>query len=131
MFDAIAALVDRRAWLVILGWSVVAGLLAVFAPSWASVSRDDDVRFFPPSYPSVVGQDLLERGFPDDVASAHVVVVSERRPGRFSTEDIREIDRMTDSLAKLREEQPALGIKHVTDHRTPVIGPRLLATLAD
>jgi hypothetical protein len=64
MFGAIAEFVTRRGWLVVLAWVGLAFVLARVAPPWSAVSRDDDVRFFPPEYASVVGQGLLERGFP-------------------------------------------------------------------
>ena len=79
MFKLIANVVTRRGWAVFLGWLSFAVILFAVAPSWDRVTRDDDVRFFPPGFPSVVGQDLLERGFPQDAASSQVVVIGERR----------------------------------------------------
>jgi RND superfamily putative drug exporter len=128
MFEWIASVVTRRGWLVVLAWLVVAGLLIAVAPKWAAVSRDDDVRFFPAGFPSVVGQDLLERGFPRDVSSSSFVVIAERRPGALTAEDLDYLDRLADALAALREGEPELGIKAVTDHRTPIIGPRLITS---
>jgi RND superfamily putative drug exporter len=127
MFQAIAALVNRRGWMIVVGWLIFAAILWWWAPAWKDVSRDDDVRFFPKGFPTVLGQDLLERGFPDDVSSSTVVVAAERRPGRLTTTDFAYIDRMTNALAGLREAEPVLGIKRVTDHRTPVIGNRLIS----
>ena len=43
------------------------------------VTKDDDVRFFPPGSASVIGQDLLERGFPRDASSSQLVLVYERK----------------------------------------------------
>jgi RND superfamily putative drug exporter len=127
MFETIAALVNRRAWAILLGWLAFAALLYAAAPSWESVSRDDDVSFFPKGFPTVVGQDLLERGFPDDVSSSTVVVVGRRGPGRLTTQDWAYLDGMADTFVRLREKEPVLGLKHITDHRTPVIGPRLVS----
>jgi RND superfamily putative drug exporter len=128
MFESIAQLVTRRGWAVVLAWLALAGLLIGVAPKWASVSRDDDVRFFPAGYPTVVGQELLERGFPNDVSSSSFVVVVERRDGALNVEDLAYLDRLSDTLAALRESEPELGIKSVTDRRTPIIGPRLIAS---
>jgi RND superfamily putative drug exporter len=131
MFATLAQLVTRRGWAIVLAWLAVAGALIAVAPKWASVSRDDDVRFFPPGYPTVVGQELLERGFPHDVSSSSFVVVAERRPGTLSVEDLAYLDQLADALAALRETEPDLGIKSVTDRRTPIIGPRLMASAPD
>ncbi len=131
MFESIAALVNRRGLFIVVGWLALAALLFAIAPSWSSVSRDDDVRFFPAGYPTVIGQDLLEQGFPNDVSSSNVNIVVERRPGRLLARDFAYVDRIADAMDQLREADPELGIRNVTDHRTPIIGPRLIGTSAD
>ena len=78
MFQSIANVVTRRGALILAAWLALAVTLVAGAPSWDRVTRDDDVRFFPAGFPSVVGQELLERGFPQDAASSQVVVVAER-----------------------------------------------------
>src|SRR5947209_7973329 len=75
MFQSLARLVNTRGWVIFLVWSVVAAALFLIAPKWESVSKDDDVKFFPSGYPSVIGQELLERGFPKDVASSQAVLI--------------------------------------------------------
>ena len=55
----------RRPWVVVLAWLAPDRRPASFAPRWDQVTKDDDVRFFPPDSLSVIGQDLLERGFPE------------------------------------------------------------------
>lgn len=129
MFELIVAVVNRRGWMVVAAWLAFAALLYLVAPSWDSVSRDDDVSFFPKGYPTVVGQELLERGFPDDVSSSTFVIIGERRPGRLTSADIAYLDKLSGHITRLREAEPSLGIKHITDHRTPVIGARLIGTL--
>ena len=100
---------------------------ASVAPSWDQVTKDDDVRFFPPDSPSVVGQDLLERGFPTDAASSQVVLICER-PGRPA--DARGLRPMSTpwpaGSTSIAQATPELGFKKLDTHRTPVIGPRLL-----
>src|SRR3954471_10109196 len=128
MFESIAALVIRRGWIVVVGWVLFLAVLRSVAPYWDQVSKDDDVRFFPPGYPSVVGQELLERGFPDDASSSQVVVISERRQGRLGKDDYAYVDRVTATLNRAREQDPSLGIKKVETYRSPVIGPRLVGT---
>ena len=82
MFSLISRLVIRRPGLVVLVCFALAAALRSVAPSWDQVTKDDNVRFFPPDFPSVVGQSLLERGFPRDAASSQVVLVCERRTAR-------------------------------------------------
>jgi RND superfamily putative drug exporter len=125
MFQAIAAVIDRRPWLIVLGWLAFAAFLYATAPEWERVSRDDEVRFFPPGYPSVIGQDLLDRGFPDDSASSLVVWVVERPSGPLTPRDLAYVDEVARRFLDLKRAEPALGIKQVVTHRTPVIGPRL------
>ncbi len=132
MFELIANFVTRRGWVILLGWLVVAVALFAVAPTWERVSRDDDVRFFPAGFPSVVGQDLLERGFPQDAASSQVVVISERGQKPLTREDFDFLDRkLVPLLNQAREREPTLGIKRIDTHLTPVIGARLVGSRRD
>lgn len=128
MFELIAAQVNRRGWLIVLAWFGLAIFLYNVAPTWRTVSRDDDVRFFPEGFPTVIGQDLLERGFPRDVSSSSFVLVGERADGLLTPQDLAYLDRLADQFTTLREAEPNLGIKGVNDRRTPIIGPRLVAS---
>jgi RND superfamily putative drug exporter len=127
-FRLLAQVVTRRGWVVVASWVALAVGLALVAPNWRTISRDDDVRFYPPGYPTVVGQTLLERGFPLDVASSSFVVVAERRGGALTVEDLEHLDGISDALAALRLKEPELEIKTVTDRNTPIIGPRMVGT---
>ncbi|MEA2632669.1 MAG: putative drug exporter of the superfamily, partial [Chloroflexota bacterium] len=132
MFELLANVVTRRGWILLLGWLVFSVTLYWVAPPWERVSRDDDVRFFPPGSLSVLGQALLERGFPQDAASAQLVVVGERRRGLLTPADFDFLDqKLLPLLNRAREREPALGIKRIDTHRTPVIGPRLVGTSRD
>jgi RND superfamily putative drug exporter len=125
MFGSIAEIVTRRGWIVVLCWILFAAVLAFVAPPWSSVSRDDDVRFFPPDYQSVVGRGLLERGFPDDVTDSSVVVVAERPRGKLTRSDLSWTDRVTRAIRRIQTEHPELGLKKIVDRNEPVIGERL------
>ena len=135
MFPLIANLVNRRGWVIVVAWLALAAVLYWFAPPWDRVSRDDDVRFFPAGSPSVVGQDLLERGFPGDAASSTVVLVYERRDGKLTSEDLAFVEKTASDLftfaraedGRRAPGQPAIGLKKIDTHRTPVIGPRLVS----
>lgn len=127
----IANLVTRRGWLVILGWACFALALFWVAPPWDRVSKDDNVRFFPADYPSVIGQELLERGFPSEASSSQIVVVTERPDGRLTPDDYAYVDRLVQTLDKARQDDKNLGIKKLDTYRTPVVGPRLVGSSRD
>jgi RND superfamily putative drug exporter len=126
MFDWIARQILRRGWLVLLGWVILAVVGALYAPRFDAVSQDDNVRFFPTGYPTVVGQDLLERGFPSNVASSSFVIVAERSDSKLTADDLLYLDSVSDTMKRLQAEDASLAIKTVTDRRTPIIGPRML-----
>jgi RND superfamily putative drug exporter len=131
MFRSLANLVIRRGWAVVALWGVLTAGLYLAAPPWERVSRDDNVRFFPRGFPSVVGQDLLERGFPRDASSSQVVLIYER-PDRPLTQDDKDyVERTKDALWKFGESDPALGLKKVDFFNTPVVGPRLVGRSRD
>jgi RND superfamily putative drug exporter len=127
MFELIARLVVRRGWLVVAAWLAFTAALYRVAPPWEQVSRDDNVRFFPAGYPSVVGQDLLERGFPRDASSSSLVLVYERRGAKLTEADLAYVERVASDLYEYKSRNPELGIKKIDTHRTPVIGPRLVS----
>ena len=127
MFQSLARLVNTRGWIIVLAWLGVTALLFRIAPSWDSVSKDDDVGFFPKGYPSVVGQDLLKKGFPRDVASSQAVLVFERTGGDLRRPDYDYIVALSNRLGKVKLDEPKLGIKQLVDYHVPVLGPRLIS----
>jgi putative drug exporter of the RND superfamily len=131
MFSNLSRFVIRRPWFVIVAWLVVTAGLHHLAPRWEQVTKDDDVRFFPPGSLSVVGHDLLERGFPSDASSSQLVLVYERKHGRVTPDDLRFIDDVANKLYDLGQSQPELGIRKLDRHSTPVIGPRLIGSSPD
>jgi RND superfamily putative drug exporter len=92
------------------------------------VTKDDDVRFFPHDFASVVGQDLLERGFPQDAASSQLVIVHERRDGPLTPADFALVEQRAADFHRFGQANPELGVKKLDTHRSPVIGPRLIGT---
>jgi len=131
MFSSLSCVVIHRPWVVILGWLVLTAGLHQFAPRWEQVTKDDDVRFFPPDSLSVIGQELLERGFPEDASSSQLVLIYERKHGRVTLEDLYYIEEAAASFYQFAQTNQDLGIKKLDTHRTPVIGPRLIGTSAD
>ena len=86
---------------------------------------------FPADSLSVIGQDLLERGFPADASSSQLVLVYERKHGHVTRDDLRYIEDVAAKLYEFGQSHPELGIKKLDRHSTPVIGPRLIGTSAD
>ena len=82
MFSFLSGVVLRRPWVIVSAWLALTAGLYYFGPRWEQVTKDDDVRFFPPGSLSVIGQDLLERGFPRDASSSQLVLVYERKDQR-------------------------------------------------
>ena len=111
-------------------WLALAAGLHFVAPRWEQVTKDDNVRFFPSGSRSVVGQDLLESGFPGDASSSSLVLVHERKNAHLTTDDLHYIERVAAQLYTLGKSHPELGIKKLDTHRSPVIGPRLIGTSA-
>ena len=131
MFSSLSRFVIHRPWVVIVGWLVLTAGLYQLAPRWEEVTKDDDVRFFPPDSLSVIGHDLLERGFPGDASSSQLVLVYERKHALVTQDDLRYIDDVATKLYDFGISHPELGIKKLDRHSTPVIGPRLIGTSAD
>ena len=131
MFSLLARLVQRHSWFVVLAWAVVAFLLFRYAPPWDQVTKDDDVRFFPRNSPSVIGQDLLERGFPRDAASSQFVVIYERSSEPLTAADFALVEERAADFHKFSQANPELGVKKLDTHRSPVIGPRLIGKSAE
>src|SRR5271165_4448432 len=131
MFSLLASLVQRHSWFVVLVWAVVAIPLYWYAPPWDQVTKDDDVHFFPRDYPSVIGQDLLERGFPQDAASSQFVVIYERSSEPLTAADFALVEERATDFHKFSQANPELGVKKLDTHRSPVIGPRLIGKSAE
>ncbi len=131
MFATLARLVQRRSWLVALAWVAVTILLFRYSPPWDQVTKDDDVRFFPKDFASVIGQDLLERGFPRDAASSQLVLVYERAEGLLTAADFAAVEKAAADFSEFSRQEPELGVKKIDTHRSPVIGPRLIGKSED
>ena len=140
MFHSLGKVVNRGGVWIVLAWSVTAVVLWWFAPDWNSVTKDDDVSFFPANSPSVIGQGLLKRGFPNDLSNSSAVIVAERPEGRFSGDDLRFVDNLAAAIrAELADEDgtpgprkaKGFGVRSVLDRTRRDVGSRLLSKPAD
>ena len=127
MFSFLSGVVLRRPWVIVSAWLVLTAGLYYFGPRWEQVTKDDDVRFFPPGSLSVIGQDLLERGFPRDASSSQLVLVYERKDGAVTPADRRHLEEVASNLFEFAVSHPELGIEKRPDSPdTLLIGPRLI-----
>lgn len=127
MFQSLGKLVVSPKGLgLVLIWIVLSVVIFSIAPSLESIQRDDNVGFYPKHYPTVLGDDLLQRGFGNDRSSSQMVVAVERASGKLTEDDLKFADKISAALTKFRAENPKWGLKQIVNRHTPVIGPRLL-----
>ena len=131
MFSRVSSLVIRRPRVILLGWLILAAGLHYLAPPWERVIKDDDLGLFPAESPSVIGQQLLERGFPQDGSSSDLVLIYERKDGRLTPGDFRLVESEASNLFQLAREHPELGVNRIVTYRSPVIGSRLIGCSTD
>ena len=131
MISLVSSLVIRHPRAVVLGWLVLTAGLHYLAPPWDRITKDDDLGLFPADSPSVIGQELLERGFPQDASSSDLVLIYERKNGRLTPDDFRFVDGEASSLSQFAQEHPELRVNKIDTYRSPVIGPRLIGSSAD
>jgi RND superfamily putative drug exporter len=132
MFEILGKIVVSRKGIgLILAWIAVSVLIFAFAPSLESIQRDDNVGFFPKHYPTVLGDDLLQRGFGADRASSQMVVAVERAGGPLVKADYAFADKLAAALSKFRDDNPQWGLKALVSYKTPIIGPRLIGTATE
>src|SRR5271166_3017020 len=127
MFSLVSSLVIRHPRAIVLGWLVLTAGLHYLAPPWDRITKDDDLGLFPADSPSVIGQELLERGFPQDASSSDLVLIYERKNGRLTPGDFRFVDSGASSLFQFAREHPELGVDKIETYRSPVIGSRLIS----
>ncbi len=138
MFDSLGKLVNRHGLWICLVWVGIAAVLWAVAPDWNSVTKDDDVSFFPADYPSVIGQGLLARGFPQDLSSSSAVIVAERPGAKLSVEDLAYVDRISAEIRELADDNGkdprtdhGNGILRVLDRNEPYIGARFQSPVTE
>ena len=77
MFDHWGAFVSRHWAIVIALWVALAAGMHLVAPRWNDVTHDGDLAYLPETMPSVVGERLLNRAFPESQAKSEMAVVVE------------------------------------------------------
>jgi RND superfamily putative drug exporter len=89
MLQSLASFVARH-WLVtILFWIGLVIAVRSTTPAWDSVTYDGDLAYMPASMPSVRGEALLRRAFPEGRAKSDIVVIVAREDRPLDADDVR------------------------------------------
>jgi putative drug exporter of the RND superfamily len=86
--------IGRAWWAVIAVWVAVTAGLVLLAPSFDEVATYDDTSFLPEGSPSVLGNRLVEEGWPDDDLSNTITVVLERPDGPLTDDDAAALEQL-------------------------------------
>lgn len=127
LFLALGSWITRHPRLVVGLWLLGGLVLSFWAPPWEVCCQDDDIHFLPSHCLSVQGYDLLEAAFPEEVHGSKLIVAMERSSGTLTSADLALLDRLAAAIEQLRAEQPRLGIRSITSHTHPLLGPRLIS----
>ena len=85
MFERIGKFIARHWLAVIVGWLVLAAALCLDRARWQDVAHDGDLAYLPELMPSVQGERLLARAFPDTKEKSQLAVVLEPHGGPART----------------------------------------------
>ncbi len=121
VFDRLGKFVARHWVAVIAGWLVLAAALHAAAPRWSDVANDGDLAYLPANLPSVEGERMLQRAFPNQKAKSAIAIVVERPDGALTADDLR----WSDGLAALFRERTGWPIASAWNRNTEVLGERL------
>ncbi len=101
MFAWLGEFVSRHWLLTILFWIALVFFVRLVTPEWDSVTYDGDLAYMPSHMPSVQGEMLLEKAFPDGRAKSDIVVVVARDDGPIDTDDLTVVRRLASRFHNL------------------------------
>ena len=128
MFGSIARVVTRRAWLVIIGWVVVAAGIIGFAPSLASVTNSDQAAFLPARAESARAAAIAQHEFAGRKnAATSVIVINRADHAALTDADIAQVSTLASAL---NAGKPAAAAGVVFDPRQMVAANRAVAMVA-
>jgi len=121
MLDRLARWVTDYAWIWIVGWFIVAGLIWIPAPRIPTLLEDDATSVVPADRPSEVALTLLRSEFPDRAAASRAAVVYFRESG-LTPSDHEARDAVATTLESLSTE---LGWRVRSTQNMPFLRPVL------
>lgn len=123
MYKLLGEWISRHWLLTIVGWAALAGAVRWLAPSWDSVTHDGDLAYMPDEMPSVRGEQLLRRAFPENLSKSQMVLICARPEGPLTSDDLRVLERLAQRFSATDE----LPINSVWTPWTEVIGKKLIS----
>jgi putative drug exporter of the RND superfamily len=105
--------IGRAWWAVIAFWVALTAGLLLLAPSFDEVATYDDTAFLPEGSPSVLGNRLVEEGWPDDDLSSTITIVLERPDGPLTEADV---EVLAELVGWARSEDAPAVLGPVTTH---------------
>ena len=124
MFDWLGKFISRHWLAVLLVWGVAATAIHVLSPRWDQVTHDGDLAYLPANMPSVQGELLMAKAFPDQKVKSSVAIVVARQKGPLTETDLEWVDGLSDAFEK---DSARLTLLEVWNHNTEVVGEKLLS----
>ena len=122
MYERLGRFVSQNWFWVILAWIMVAVGLRLAAPNWEDVTYDGDLAYLPPTMPSVEGELLLARAFPDNQSKSEIAILVERPHEKLSADDLAWSSKLADRFELIQDE---LNIAELWTRDTDVVGAKL------
>lgn len=88
MFQWLGMFVSRYWMATILLWIVTVVAVRAYAPKWDDVTHDGDFEYMPASMPSVQGEQLLRKAFPQGRSKSEAVVILAREDRPLDLDDL-------------------------------------------
>lgn len=99
-FDRLGQTLVRRWAVVLIVWIAVTTLVTVIAPPLQSVVKTGEFAFLPSESPSLVGERLYAKAFPNDRLASTLVIVARRARDELGEADWNFIDDQLDDAAR-------------------------------
>lgn len=93
MFSRLGDFIAKHWLLTLVAWCAAVVALRVVSPNWDDVTKDGDLAFLPAGMPSVVGEELAAKAFPENRSKSQVVIVFARDSDQLGVDDLKAADR--------------------------------------
>lgn len=122
MSRILGVFVSRFWWLCIIAWLAAVVALHQIAPRWDDVTHDGDLAYLPAGMPSIEGELLLAKAFPEQKAKSQIAIIVEEPTGKLTPAELDWIDSLAEKFEQLKNELP---IVDVWSRTTQVVGEKL------